>query len=117
MLDFTVRLRYNVPDRIKLNITSTRMRSIMKTLLKIVLFPFKVVIGTISWLTGGWADSLSNKFRLQEKAENSRIRAWADSLTGWKYWAWQIGAGLVIICVFEYIFGLVGYTILPWRMF
>jgi len=86
-------------------------------ILKIIWWPFKQMIAIISWLTGGWAKNLANRYKLMEKAENSRIRAWADSLTGWKYWAWQIGAGLVIICVFEYIFGLVGYTILPWRMF
>ena len=93
------------------------MRTIMKTLLKILLFPFKVIIGTISWLTGGWADSLWYKFRLGERAENSRIRAWADSLTGWKYWAWNIGAGLLVVCVAEYFLNLLGQTMLPWRMF
>ena len=90
---------------------------IISLILKIITWPFRVIIRIISWLTGGWADSLDQKFMLTERAANSRLRAWANSLTGWKYWAWQIGVGVLIFAVFEWFFNLLGYTILPWRMF
>ena len=48
-------------------------------------------------------------------AMKSSLRKWALSLTGWKYWAWQLGVGIIIFAIIEYLLNIIGMTILPWR--
>ena len=52
---------------------------------------------------------------LFNKAEESPLRKWALNLTGWKWWLWQIGVGLVFVVVIEFLLSLIGMSILPWR--
>jgi len=62
-----------------------------------------------------WANRIGNKSGLYDKAKNSSTRQWADNLTGWKWWAWQIGGGLIGVIIVEYLLNLIGMTMLPWR--
>ena len=62
-----------------------------------------------------WAEKIGNKSGLYDKARNSSTRQWADSLTGWKWWLYQIGGGLLFFIIVEFLLNLVGMTILPWR--
>ena len=52
---------------------------------------------------------------LFNKAEKSPLREWALNLTGWKWWLWQIGVGLVFVIVIEFLLNLMGMSMLPWR--
>ena len=62
-----------------------------------------------------WASKVGESSGLYDKARNSKTRQWADSLVGWKWWAWQIGGGLLFVIVLEYLLNLIGMTMLPWR--
>ena len=62
-----------------------------------------------------WPSRIGESSGLYDKARNSKTRQWADSLEGWKWWAWQIVGGLVGVIVIEYLLNLVGMTMLPWR--
>ena len=62
-----------------------------------------------------WAEKISNKSGLYDKARNSPTRQWVDSLTGWKWWLYQIGGGLLFFILVELLLNLIGMTILPWR--
>ncbi len=42
-----------------------------------------------------WAEKIGNKTGAYDKAHNSKLAQWLRSLTGWKWWAWQIGCGTV----------------------
>ena len=48
-------------------------------------------------------------------AMQSPIRKWALSLTGWKWWAWQLAVGGVFFIVVEYLLNQIGMTIIPWK--
>ena len=52
---------------------------------------------------------------LYNKAMQSPIRKWALSLTGWKWWAWQLVVGGVFFIVVEYLLNQIGMTIIPWK--
>ena len=52
---------------------------------------------------------------LYKKAEESPLRKWALNLTGWKWWAYQIGVGLIFVIVVEFLLNLIGMSMLPWR--
>tara|TARA_R110002012_G_scaffold222922_1_gene394851 strand:+ start:1243 stop:1422 length:180 start_codon:yes stop_codon:yes gene_type:complete len=52
---------------------------------------------------------------LYNLAMKSSIRKWALSLTGWKWWAWQIVGGLIFVVVIEFILNKIGMTMLPWK--
>jgi hypothetical protein len=52
---------------------------------------------------------------LYKWAATSSLRKWALGLTGWKYWAWQLGAGGLFVFIVEYLLNLIGMTMLPWR--
>tara|TARA_Y100001938_G_C8089612_1_gene434245 strand:+ start:1181 stop:1360 length:180 start_codon:yes stop_codon:yes gene_type:complete len=52
---------------------------------------------------------------LYSYAMKSPLRKWALSLTGWKWWAYQIIIGGIFITIVEYILNLAGMTLLPWR--
>jgi len=52
---------------------------------------------------------------LYDKALNSRTRKWANNLTGWKYWVYQIIGGIIFVIIIEYLLNMINMTILPWR--
>ena len=52
---------------------------------------------------------------LYNKAMQSSIRKWALSLTGWKWWVWQLVVGGIVFAVLEWLLNLIGLTMLPWR--
>ena len=58
---------------------------------------------------------IGNKTGMYDKAHDSKLANWSRSLTGWKYWAWQICGGLVGLVVLELLINQVGMTMLPWR--
>ena len=62
-----------------------------------------------------WAEKIGEESGLYDKARNSKTRQWADSLTGWKWWLYQIVGGIIFVIIIEYLLNLVGMTILPWR--
>ena len=62
-----------------------------------------------------WASEVGESSGLYDKARNSKTRKWVDSLVGWKWWAWQLGVGLIGVIIVEYLLNLIGMTMLPWR--
>ena len=62
-----------------------------------------------------WGQVLGDKTGAFKKAENSKFRKWVDSLEGWKWWAWQLGVGLLIIVLIEWGLNQIGLTIIPFR--
>ena len=62
-----------------------------------------------------WATKIGEKSGLYDKARKSSLREWALGLEGWKWWAWQIGGGLLFVVIVEFLLNKVGMTILPWR--
>ena len=45
----------------------------------------------------------------------SPLHKWALSLTGWKWWVWQLVVGGIVLAILEYLLNLIGLTLLPWR--
>ena len=83
---------------------------------KVLTFIFWPLIKLKDILDGNyWANKIGEKSGAYEKARNSKFRKWADSLEGWKWWAWQIGGGLVFVIILEFLLNLVGLTMLPWK--
>tara|TARA_Y100001963_G_scaffold77519_1_gene107437 strand:- start:1578 stop:1814 length:237 start_codon:yes stop_codon:yes gene_type:complete len=62
-----------------------------------------------------WANKIGDKSGLYDKAENSKLRKWADSLEGWQWWLWQLVPAILVIAVFEALLNTLGMTMLPWR--
>ena len=62
-----------------------------------------------------WAEKIGDKSGAYEKAHNSKLAQWSRSLTGWKWWAWQLGAGVIGLIVIELLLNQIGMTMLPWR--
>ena len=94
--------------------------TMMKIIIKIILFPFKVILWPLKKIAdlidpNWWAEHIGEKSGIFEKARNSKMRAWALGLEGWKWWAWQIGGGLVFVVVAEFVLNLIGLSMLPWR--
>ena len=52
---------------------------------------------------------------LYNKAMQSPIRKWALSLTGWKYWVWQLVIGGIFFIGVELLLNSIGMTIIPWK--
>ena len=48
-------------------------------------------------------------------AMQSPIRKWALSLTGWKWWVWQLVVGGIFFIIVEYLLNQIGMTIIPWK--
>ena len=48
-------------------------------------------------------------------AMKSPLRKWALSLTGWKWWVWQLVVGGIFFFVIELLLNLIGMTIIPWK--
>ena len=55
------------------------------------------------------------KTYLYNIAMKSPLRKWALSQTGWKWWFFQIVVCGIIFAVLEWLFNLIGFTLLPWR--
>jgi hypothetical protein len=62
-----------------------------------------------------WAEKIGMRSGLYEWASKSKLRKWALGLTGWKWWAWQLGPGLLFFIIVELLLNMVGMTMLPWR--
>ena len=52
---------------------------------------------------------------LYNMAKQSPIRKWALSLTGWRYWFWQLVVGGVFFIWVELLLNLIAMTIIPWK--
>ena len=91
-----------------------------KIIIKIILFPFKIILWPLKKIAdlidpNWWAEHIGEKSGIFEKARNSKIRAWALGLEGWKWWTWQIIVGGGMLWIFEIILNQIGMTMLPWR--
>ena len=64
---------------------------------------------------GWWANKINKKLGVYEWAKKSSIRKWSEGLTGWKFWAWQIVGGILMVILFEWVFNKIGITMLPWK--
>ena len=62
-----------------------------------------------------WAEKIGMKSGLYKWSMRSSLREWALGLTGWKWWAWQLGPCLLIFIILELILNSIGMTMLPWR--
>jgi len=62
-----------------------------------------------------WANEIGEKSGAYDKARNSKLRQWVDSLEGWKWWAWQLGPCLLLFILLELAINQIGMTMLPWR--
>ena len=60
-----------------------------------------------------WANEIGENSGAYDKARNSKLRQWVDTLEGWKWWAWQLGPGLIIIALIEWGLNQIGLTIIP----
>tara|TARA_B100000902_G_scaffold169218_1_gene163766 strand:+ start:408 stop:596 length:189 start_codon:yes stop_codon:yes gene_type:complete len=60
----------------------------------------------VEWLIKLWGG--------RDLANKSSIRKWALGLTGWKWWAWQVGAGAVFFIIAEILLNKIGITMIPW---
>ena len=48
-------------------------------------------------------------------AMKSSLRKWALSLTGWKWWFYQIVVCGVVFLFIEFLLDKIGMTMLPWK--
>ena len=55
------------------------------------------------------------KTYLYNIAMKSPLRKWALSLTGWKWWGWQLVVGGIFFFIIELLLNLIGMTIIPWK--
>ena len=55
------------------------------------------------------------KTYLYNIAMKSPLRKWALSITGWKWWVWQLVVGDIVLAILEYLLNIIGLTLLPWR--
>ena len=55
------------------------------------------------------------KTYLYNMAMKSPLRKWALSLTGWKWWVWQLVVGGIFFSIIELLLNLIGMTIIPWK--
>ena len=62
-----------------------------------------------------WATKIGEKSGLYEWAMKSPLRKWALSLTGWKWWFYQIVVCGIIFLTLEWILNQIGMTMLPWK--
>ena len=45
-----------------------------------------------------------------DKAHNSKLATWTRSLTGWRWWAWQLGPCVLLFILIEMGLNTVSYT-------
>jgi hypothetical protein len=55
------------------------------------------------------------KEKLYRWAMGSSLRIWALSLTGWKWWFYQIVVCGAIFLILEWLLNKIGMTMLPWK--
>ena len=55
------------------------------------------------------------KTYLYNIAMKSPLRKWVLSLTGWKWWVWQLVVGGIFFFIIELLLNLIGMTIIPWK--
>tara|TARA_B100000900_G_scaffold354610_1_gene323416 strand:+ start:306 stop:485 length:180 start_codon:yes stop_codon:yes gene_type:complete len=55
------------------------------------------------------------KEKLYTWAMESPLRKWSLSLTGWRWWMWQIAVGMLVFCIVENLLNQIGMTIVPWK--
>ena len=53
--------------------------------------------------------------RLYRWAMKSPLRKWVLSLTGWKWWFYQIVVCGIIFLIMEWLLNQIGMTMLPWK--
>ena len=82
-------------------------------ILKIILWPLIMLKNILD--PNYWASKIGKKTGAYDKAHNSKLAKWSRSLTGWKWWAYQIGIGLIFVIVVEFLLNLIGMSMLPWR--
>ena len=82
-------------------------------ILRIIFWPLIMLKNILdpNW----WAEHVGEKSGAYDKARNSKLKAWADSLEGWKWCTCQIVCGLVFLIILEFILNLIGLTMLPWK--
>jgi hypothetical protein len=80
---------------------------------KIIMWPFTMLKNILD--PNYWASKIGNKTGAYDKAYNSKTAKWSRSLTGRRWWAWQIGSGLVFVIIIEFLLNLIGMSMLPWR--
>jgi len=61
-----------------------------------------------------WTEKIGMKSGLYKWSMKSPLREWALGLTGWRWWAWQLGPGLLFFIMLEILLNLIGMTMLPW---
>jgi hypothetical protein len=59
-------------------------------------------------------DSQSFKTGAYDKAHNSKLAQWTRSLTGWRWWAWQLGPCVLLFILIEKGLNMIHMTMLPW---
>ena len=62
-----------------------------------------------------WATKIGEKSGLYEWAMKSPLRKWALSLTGWKWWFYQIVVCGIVFLFMEWLLNKIGMTMLPWK--
>ena len=62
-----------------------------------------------------WAEKIGKKSGLFEWAKKSPLRKWALSLTGWKWWFYQIVVCGIVFLFMEWLLNKIGMTMLPWK--
>ncbi len=81
---------------------------------------FKLIMTPLTWLKdvvdpNYWADKIGNrKGGVYDKARNSKLNKWSSTLTGWKWWFYQIVVCGTIFIIMECLINLIGLTMLPW---
>ena len=73
-----------------------------------------IVIGNL-FDVGWWSDKINRRLGVYDRTQNTKFYRWQESLTGWRYWVWQILGGGLFVVVVEYLLNLIGMTMLPWR--
>ena len=61
-----------------------------------------------------WANKIGNKTGAYDKAHKGKLAKWSRSLTGWKWWAWQLGPCVLLFILIEIGLNSIGMTMLPW---
>jgi len=66
-----------------------------------------------------WAERIGTKSGARgtsayDKAHNSKLATWTRSLTGWRWWAWQLGPCVLLFILIEKGLNYANLTMLPW---
>ena len=66
-----------------------------------------------------WAERIGTKTGVRgtsayDKALNPRLAQGSRSLTGWRWWAWQLGPCVLLFILIEKGLNMIHMTMLPW---